>query len=810
MASPFSVFRKNRTMMLVVLTILSMFGFVFLPIILQMGGSQSASNPVVVKSKYGDLRMSDLHNLRSQRLRVIGVLADALLPLGASPQKARQYLEHDTMFGPATDQGLVDSWLLSNYAQQMGMVVSNTIVNGFLRQVTFNRVRPEDFQKAFQRGGVTEAQFFSAMGEELLALQLKETFRYSLQAATPAERWKYFSRIKEQASIEAVPVPVVRYVDRVPEPSAADLQAFFEEHKEKDSSPDSPLPGFHEPKRIEMQYLKADYAKLIASVTDEQVKARYEKDKAIYDQMEKQLAPEKLEEKGPAELPKNITSPEKPATTEKPATPKAEKVPAGATGAKEKKAAGSEAPQKATSSVPQSTPPNKSEKKADEKKKGSGGTSTLQPRSPFILTAFAGEEKPRTTEAKEGTATEKPAKAADVKEAKATEKPAKKADAKEAKAAEKPAKASEAKETKTPEKPAKKAEPASKEEKKAGDTKAGPSDLIKARIRQQIVGEKLQKAFEGLREQVDRYRSALSKYEDAKIKGTTAAEPQKLDLEALAKQASQTAAVAGALTPGATGLISQVEARQNAFCNSNVEGGQPVSSFAFALLSIYRPEISQDRDGNPYLFWKTGEKPARVPKFDDPGVRAEVLRAWKMIQARKAAIEEAKNLADEARKSKGSLKQAFANRPDLPVVAPEPFSWLTFGQVAMGSAPGAVRLSNVAGVDMPGNEFMETVFSLQPGQIGTAMNAPQTADYIIRLTALKPSQDALWAQFKVDDFSNYAPAAGDAQRQIYTAWLNEIKTSANLKWTAEYAANPQAEARPASPVDRGNESDADY
>ena len=54
MASPFSVFRKNQKLMLAVLTILAMFGFVFLPIVLQNMGGEAAVNPVVVKtSKYG-------------------------------------------------------------------------------------------------------------------------------------------------------------------------------------------------------------------------------------------------------------------------------------------------------------------------------------------------------------------------------------------------------------------------------------------------------------------------------------------------------------------------------------------------------------------------------------------------------------------------------------------------------------------------------------------------------------------------------------------------------------------------------------
>jgi hypothetical protein len=847
MASPFSIFRKNRTMMLVILTILSMFGFVFLPLFLQSMGSQAVSNPVAVKSKYGDLTMFDLHALRVQRQRVLNVLSSAMRGLARDPQEIRQYLESEAVFGPTTDQNLVESWLLTNRAHEMGMVVSNDIINGYLRRLTFNRVKTEDFKNAFRQAGVTESQFFNAMREELLALQLKETFQYNLQATTPAERWKYFTRVKEQASIEAVPVPAARYVDRIPEPPAADLKAFFEEHKEKDPNPDSPTPGFHVPKRIELQYVRADFPKVLGSVSDAEVAARYEKDKPLYEQFEKQSAAQKPEAKGQTEASKTVTAPGKPAATGQPAAgqpaaSKAGAAPASAAAAKEKPTAGTQTPQKPTTPAPQSTDAKPPEKKADakkpdekkddakkpeEKKKVSGDDPSFERRSPFMLTAFAPDEKAKAAEPAKAAAPEKSAKAPETKDAKAPEKAAKSPETKEVKPPEKAAKAPEAKETKAPpakapeakdakatEKPAAKAAAApAAEAKKPEAAKAGPSDQVKTLIRRQIASEKLQKAFQALGEQVDRYRSALSKFEDAKIKGLPASEPPPLDLAAMARQAGQTIGVPTAINAGATGWVSEVEAQQNEFCNSSVQTGQPVWSFAFASLSKYRTEMSFGRDGSfYYLFWKSGEQPARVPSFDDAGVAAQVLRAWKLIQARKPAAEEAKNLAEDARKSKGSLKQAFANRPDLPVLVPAPFSWLTFGQVPTGSSQ-QVQMSRVSGVEMAGTEFMEKVFSLKPGEVDVAFNAPKSIAYVIRLTGMNPAQDALWMQFKVDDFSTYRSATYSSQRQIYAAWLNEIKTSADLVWTKEYAASQQQQTgRQSSPASSPtpNESDEDY
>ena len=74
-------------------------------------------------------------------------------------------------------------------------------------------------------------------------------------------------------------------------------------------------------------------------------------------------------------------------------------------------------------------------------------------------------------------------------------------------------------------------------------------------------------------------------------------------------------------------------------------------------------------------------------------MRARVLREWKMVHARSLAMKAAEALAAEARKTEKPLKQAFADRPDLRVVLPPAFSWMTFGNVPLGSAPTAARIS---------------------------------------------------------------------------------------------------------------------
>ena len=84
---------------------------------------------------------------------------------------------------------------------------------------------------------------------------------------------------------------------------------------------------------------------------------------------------------------------------------------------------------------------------------------------------------------------------------------------------------------------------------------------------------------------------------------------------------------------------------------------------------------------------------------------------------------------------------------------------------------------------------------MQPGQIGVALNAPQTVAYVVRLIELSPSNEVLWPQFEVDDFRTYAAIGREDQQQIVRAWMQEIKTSAGFEWVpgrkADQSPQPQ-------------------
>lgn len=175
-------------------------------------------------------------------------------------------------------------------------------------------------------------------------------------------------------------VPVEAYVKDVPNPSAAELQKFFDEHKETISLPDSPESGFREPRRVDVQYLKADTAKIAAAVTDAEVKQEYEKNKENYDRMEREMAKPAAESK-PAETKPAETKPAETKPAE-PAKPAAE-------------------PEKAKDT---GKPAKEGEKSAPPAKSGS----SLMPRSPFRFVSYE-QEKTADGAGKADAKTDQPA-----------------------------------------------------------------------------------------------------------------------------------------------------------------------------------------------------------------------------------------------------------------------------------------------------------------------------------------------------------------------------------------------------------------
>jgi hypothetical protein len=644
--------------------------------------------------------------------------------LGLNPEISLKVAERN--FGAMSDEDVVNNWLKSKRAEEIGMVISDQTINGFLQLITAGKLAASDISTIIRQQGLNDHQFFDIIRDELRALEITQLFKFSLEGVTPAERWEYFCQIRKQASVELIPVEVEQFLDQVNAPSEEELKALFEKDKDKLPNPSSPEPGFRIPHKIDVQYFKAEFVKFSdpATITDEEFQSTYEKNRAYFDQLEKEES--------------KFLTPEKKGEQEKEKTPEQEKketTSAGEKPAEQAKEQSSDKQKPADQPAVEQQKIPKEETKKEGTKKGDAQKSSALERTPFSLTAMTEEaEKP----AAEGAKVEKPA-----AEGSKAEKPA----------ADQPAR---------PEKAEKATPPL--------------SEKVKQRVRAQVAGEKMQKIFLELRQKMDENGKKWHKYQAEKIHKINAPAPPSLDFEALAKQYG--------LTAGRTGLISNWEVRKFDIGSSvAMEGISPFSNAAFKpSLTAYKPEIAQDIEGNAYLYWKSDDAAESEPSLDDKNVRQEVLHAWKLRQARDLAHKHAESMAEEAAKSGATLKGAFPDLPPDKIISPPPFSMLTEGSVPRGSSPAPPQLSEVEGVPLVGQDFMWAVFNLDINQTGVAMNLPQTVVYVVQLIKYSPPQEVLWQIFLAEDFSKYAVVAASHVQRDQNAWLESLQTSSGLKW----------------------------
>ncbi len=786
MASPFKVFRKHQKLMLAGLTILAMFSFVFLGSIGNLLDTGQAKNPVVVRTgKYGKLTARDLSIMRQDHNLFLQIITKIFAKAaGESAEISIKRIEN--IFGSSSDEDLVTNWLKSQRAEEIGMVISNKTINDFLQVITNGNLAARDISEIIKQQGLSDNQFFNIIREELRALEVTRLFTFSLEGFTPAQRWEYFCQLRKQAAVELIPVEVEQFLDQVKPPSEEELNALFEKYKDKLPNPNSPEPGFRVPHKIDVQYLKADFAKLSdpATITDEEFQNTYEKNRAYFDQLEMQES-------------KSIT-PEKKAEQEKEKTPEQEKketAPAGEKSPEQPKEqpAGKQKPADQPGALPEKSP--QADTKKDTKKEDAPKSSALD-RTPFSLTSLTEQDaKP----AAEGPKTAKPA-----AEGPKTEKPAAEQPKTEKPAAEQP----------KPENPAAN-QPAQPE--KAEQAKPALSEKTKEKIRAQVAREKIRTVLLKVQQVMEENGKKWRKYEADKIQKKQTIPPPKLDFDVPAKggyffivtsettdgknwhEISREMIKSPGFTSAKTGMISVWEAHKFDIGSSYM--GEALSPFSIAAfkssLTLYKPDSAVDIQGNDYLFWKIDDTPESEPSLKDENVRQEVLHAWKLIKARELARKQAESMAEAASKSGATLKGAFPELPEERVISPPPFSMLTEGSVPRGSSPVPPRLSEVEGAPMVGMDFMRAVFNLDLNQVGVAMNLPQTVVYVVQLIKYSPPQDVLWQIFLAEDFSKYSVVADIDLQADQKAWLESLKTSAGLKWESK-PEQPRGEPAPDS------------
>lgn len=149
--------------------------------------------------------------------------------------------------------------------------------------------------------------------------------------------------------------------------------------------------------------------------------------------------------------------------------------------------------------------------------------------------------------------------------------------------------------------------------------------------------------------------------------------------------------------------------------------------------------------GDHYYFWKIEHKPAHVPEFTEPGIKAKVLEEWKLEQARPLAKKRADELVSILSKSTKSAAETLGkstitgqpNASQITVLNIPSFTWMSTPSAQSGTQSrqfNQVQPTTIPQLPKASDEFMKLVYyELKPGEWGEAPAFDNSAYYVVKL-----------------------------------------------------------------------------
>lgn len=769
MASPLHYFRKHQGYILAVLGVILIVTWVIGPFLLDLfeaspnsARSANTSN-VVAKWKKGDITRSELKRMAWEHEAVVLLLREVVgraQQEGVTPQApfVRVQSNGGIDWGismSSSDSSLLETLILAEKGAELGVQFDRVAVIDYLKNLSgFTLVTEEEFHALAKEVVshlrhseskiplVTVAQLFDRLRVELTSLQAREMYLAGVGGIggfSTGELWDDHEQLHRRYKIEAYPIDVTSYADRFKASDAKEdeLKKIYQEGKERIPHPEAYEPGFRTPLKLAFGYVKVDFQKFLDAakkqVSEEQIVAEYEKEVKAGN-----FRKVKLETEIPGLTPTGKSPPAEgaaqPGETSKPAGDR----PSG------------EPPVKPDEKSPEPAGAEKSaDKPAEDKEKS--------PKS----TAPAAKSTEESSPKDEGACQDPPAN-------KEGDKPQPPATTKEKAEPEKtPAKSGE-------DKPAQEKPAAEGTAAKPADDAAKTGDAAKAdepqfrplsEVREQLVSRLARPAAQAAQEAaikvlmraVQDYGSKYTLWSESKKAGskTSVKDPGELQIRSLAEKYH--------LTVGRVPLSDEFEIAATEL-GAQAGAQQLLGTVSFASEAYYddRPLYAPQQTGSlvgeaVFIYWRTQKEPSVVVPYDK--ARPKVVEAWIKQRSVEAARKDAEALAAKAAKA-ASLKEVLTEDQAKKVMEPSPFTWLTRSDfpIIYGGRP---RLTEVPGVPLAGEEFMQAVFGLKVGETGVAINQPHTTVHVVRIVAEEPSLDIRREMFLS---SMEASARGDLAR----------------------------------------------
>ena len=792
MRSPFAIFRKYQRTLMVVITGLAMFAFVILGSVTQMEGplppsllalilasilavfgwlmgtrtnqgkefaliagaagliggfilpAVTAPAPLVATNA-GDLSDQDINRLVSNRQAANRFIQQAYFKTNDS-EFARVPQQYMFGFGRPGPQDVVLGFLFRQKADEMGIRVTDDEISQYINQITSNKLSKEDFREIRSDMRVSEGELYDIFRDELKARHAMLLARPRV-LPTPQDYWELYRQMHVKQALDVVPIPVEPFHDQIEQPSDSELIAYFAQYKDKLPTPyPQPTPSFAQPRKIEVAYLEADFETFegqVGTITDEEIETYYNENKFLYRN-------NPIPDQTPSDPFENV--PETPAGepgSESSATEPGKN----AEGANE-----SVAPDESTTNPePETKDSNESESTDDEPSTANFSVAPEDPSRP------APPPLP-TTDGKTDTGTD-----IDIQ-------------------------------------PLPEFQPL--------------DDLLRDQIRDHLLEVRTKEAMQARTQLAyeEMYRLG-QEFHAIPLDDSPEAAADKPTVEQMAERL-RAVAEKHELNLVEIGPVAFAELAAAEPDNPNyligtasdpVEPGQDPRNSQIAAIQLFEApaelvfepyEAVDFSETKRYVYWKTKDIAEHSPTLDEPGVREQVLAAWKREKARPLAEARAKELADMVRTGSQSMAEILADvpitdKPDaekLAVRGTEEFSWIrlsTAPQANMFNLPRP-EISAISAIPQVTNDFMKAIFEdLENGEVGVIPNGDQSIYYTVMVKQRTPSteneEEQLRQAFLKEDlfttfFSPYVTLVQQQQQSANYEWSRRIEAEFGVDW----------------------------
>ena len=830
-------FRRHAKVLMVVLGSAAMAIFGLGPVFNTLqsggGGADPRETEVVATWKGGEITRAKLDLMEMRHYQAQRFLSG--VQQAAAKEKGDGYNSLAIPISPIRDgqremidDQLITRFLMAERAKEEGMIVSDGMVNDYLTLLSgdagFTTRDLDAINDTVNNRYCSLNAVRERLKTELLANQMQLCCMTAVPIVpNPIESMELFGRTMEQIECEVLPIEVEPFINKVTEtPSPAEIKSLYEKGKYEFADPSGERPGFKIGRKINLQYLVADFETYLLNemnkLSDEDVQKEYdrlvaEKNEMVLEPLpvddgsiqindpppgEGQAAPGDVSPpttEGEGTAPTNSTSDESASDVAPPPSAETSKENADP---QETDSNSESAKEDAESTTDEELNDNSQEATEGKSEESDQSFNVRSSGLQFVSTAIQEEStQEKTTQEESG---QEQAGQEDSSDVESGSNAAKQEDPNAAGSSEQVndqnlGNQADPKNESNPQDEApgsldsiiKASDDDGQAEPKPVDRTPKPLkdvvDDVKRSMCQEAANEAMTKAITQASVIVQDHFEKRMRWEynndDKKLD-----EPAPLDHQALAEKYN--------LIAKETGLVDQLQIADDPlgqvrkFMPMVIQGRQapqlvPIGQLVFSdfnEMRLYDAKEVNDSWGSRsnYLYWAAKKTETRVPSLDE--AKPEVLKFWKNKKALEMAMAEAESIKEKVKAESGKkLSDLFAER----ALQTGAFTWF--------SSFGSTRYSSPIGVNNAGEDFMETAFGLAQFEVGVAANETKDTIYVVQAVSEARNIEEVGAEYLETQYFKFKRIPNEVQQvaQIYFqefnyTWNQEFQDTMELKF----------------------------